>query len=33
MTLVIKNGKLPKTGYDSIWFEGSASYIGSKHSL
>lgn len=27
------HGKLPKTGYDSIWFEGSASYIGLKHSL
>lgn len=26
-------GKCPKTTYDSIWFEGSASYIGLKHSL
>lgn len=26
-------GKYPKTTYDSIWFEGSASYIGLKHSL
>jgi hypothetical protein len=27
------HGKYPKTAYDSIWFEGSASYIGLKHGL
>lgn len=27
------HGKYPKTTYDSIWFEGSASYIGLGHDL
>lgn len=26
-------GKHPKTTYDSIWFEGSATYIGLRHGL